>query len=1135
MDPRTRLDHLLFQLTPTRTRCDLVIFSGKQNEKLASGLLEPFVSHLKSAKDQISKGGYSITLRPDGSDSSWFTKATLLRFVRFVSTPEVLERFVTVEKEIEQIESSILANEAAVAADIESSKGDGADDGVQEEKSKVRLQRVLETRKAVLCKEQAMAYARALVAGYEPDCIDDLISFADAFGATRLRGACINFLVLCKKKNEDKRWMDEIAAMQANARPDLPYLATSGIILAGEDIDRSDSGSGENNQDGSLPSSDGKTQASRSWPNHPQYMHNFQGPPFQQMPPYQGYLFPGMPASSPYYPGNVPWPSNVEDSGQNRAWESNDDRNYKSSSRSRKSSKHVKGEENSEQDESSEASESSYETEPEQKVHRKKHRKKSSRKVVIRNINYISSKRNGERDSDSEEESEGEFINGDSLKQQVEEAVGSLERQQKSSSRRSKKQGGGRHQDIDSYDADGLEAKNVANSGGEKRNDNWDAFQNLLMQDKDLEESDRRPAEMQKEYFTSEGGRSSVRKQRVVSSDSFVASKMDTGNEGQTRDGNFIADETVRSLVKKSNSTYDEMLILGGNNEFVNGPQANMSGFSTESTRIRSQREGEWFVQNQQDKSAQGGLGIKAFDGDFASFAGERTKKDVLVDDSFMIQGSSVAENQSTSQRRIDMSMVPEIVGDVQKENGTVEVSRKLETYVSYEPDDLYMVLGRDSTANPAGASWTPEIDYENNLVSSEANGKQSAEADENPPTNGKGTNGKSRGTPDGKLVNKDARSKALNGSLARSKKPTPGSRTVPRGKVDKEEEKRKRIEEIRLERQRRIAERSAASGLKSAAPKRSPALKKTSVTSTKSEKPKTEAQTEEITKKKPVLRSSTIERLATARNASKVSSSEAKPSQPKKATLKANGSTKKVAQKVSRAVDKKASPEKVKLADNKNDLTKENEVLPRNSDAQRKADQPEVTATSPKELVAVQAAQPADAVSDVNDIKELHSTSSVEKNEGNITSEMTGTASRSFNGNIKELGPVHVEEQSSQPDHVKEELNTAATIVCEEKAAPECLDESVPEITPPLPVSPKKTVRFSTVNIEDNGSINEKYVAPRVSEIETSTPPPREVVHIEQVSSRKKWNNDASSPKAAKGFRKLLFFGRKSRPIYTA
>ncbi|KAM3696731.1 hypothetical protein ACJW31_06G060700 [Castanea mollissima] len=115
MDSRTVLDHVLFQLTPTRTRCDLVIFSGPLNEKLASGLLEPFILHLKSAKDQISKGGYSITLRPAGSHASWFTKATLQRFVRFVSSPEVLERFVTIEREIVQIENSIQSSESIEA------------------------------------------------------------------------------------------------------------------------------------------------------------------------------------------------------------------------------------------------------------------------------------------------------------------------------------------------------------------------------------------------------------------------------------------------------------------------------------------------------------------------------------------------------------------------------------------------------------------------------------------------------------------------------------------------------------------------------------------------------------------------------------------------------------------------------------------------------------------------------------------------------------------------------------------------------------------------------------------------------------------------------------------------------------
>lgn len=54
-----------------------------------------------------------------------------------------------------------------------------------------------------------------------------------------LRIACINFVELCKKKNNDGAWRDEIAAMQAFSHSGLPYLGTSGIILAGEDNDSS--------------------------------------------------------------------------------------------------------------------------------------------------------------------------------------------------------------------------------------------------------------------------------------------------------------------------------------------------------------------------------------------------------------------------------------------------------------------------------------------------------------------------------------------------------------------------------------------------------------------------------------------------------------------------------------------------------------------------------------------------------------------------------------------------------------------------------------------------------------------------------------------------------------------------------
>ncbi|XVF04157.1 hypothetical protein REPUB_Repub05bG0057900 [Reevesia pubescens] len=842
MDFRTRLDYAFFQLTPTRTRCDLVIFAGKENEKLASGLLEPFISHLKSAKDQISKGGYSITLRPVGSTPSWFTKGTLQRFVRFVSTPEVLERFVTVEREIEQIVNSIQSNEANAAGATEadgtesvisgnfqksftSSKSkaefNGTGDAVQEENSKVHLQRVLEARKKVLSKEQAMAYARALVAGYEPDNIDDLISFADAFGASRLREACINFMDLCKRKNDDRLWMAELAAMQACSRPDLSYLGTSGIILAGEENDpsqnlmmnfssgkqngsgdASEAGSGDINPDGSLPSTDGKAQVQMPWPPHlPQYMHNFQGPGFQQMPPYQGYLFPGMHAAPPYYPGNMHWPPNVEDSSLARAWELDDRKSHKSSSRRKKKS--------SKQDDSTEPSDSSTESEPEEQVQKKKHGKKSSRKVVIRNINYISSKRNGEKGSDSEETSdEDEFIDGDSLKQQVQEAVGSLGKQHKSTSRHHKKRDGSKHQNTISYDEDEQEESKAAtakNSEGEKRNNPWDAFQNLLLQDKDLDSSEvgPHPVRLQEEYFASKGsedGRSSafnpnserVLKQRTISSDPFLATQMDRGHEGETRGGNFGTNEFGGPVAKGRESTNEELLMLQSNDAGISS-RANISDYVAESTIIKIRKEGEWFINNQLDKSANQDeiMGLKMFDADNASsLAGERfnteKNKDNFVDDSFMIRGPSVGEDQSDSQLSIGtIGMVPEIEA-IQYENGNSENVQKAAS-VSYEPDDLYMMLGRDSAEENAITSWTPEIDYEMNVLSAEAIGRHSDV--ETTGTDVKDANGKNRGTSEGKLSNKEARSRVSNRSLVKSKsdiaskirQPPAGSRTALR------------------------------------------------------------------------------------------------------------------------------------------------------------------------------------------------------------------------------------------------------------------------------------------------------------------------------------------------------------------
>lgn len=68
----------------TFCRFDLVVIVNGRKEKIASGLLNPFLAHLKVAQDQIAKGGYSITLEPSsGVGAPWFTRGTVERLVAF--------------------------------------------------------------------------------------------------------------------------------------------------------------------------------------------------------------------------------------------------------------------------------------------------------------------------------------------------------------------------------------------------------------------------------------------------------------------------------------------------------------------------------------------------------------------------------------------------------------------------------------------------------------------------------------------------------------------------------------------------------------------------------------------------------------------------------------------------------------------------------------------------------------------------------------------------------------------------------------------------------------------------------------------------------------------------------------------
>ncbi|KAL6511320.1 hypothetical protein OROMI_034890 [Orobanche minor] len=108
MKSDTPLDYVVFQLSPKHSRCELFVSGDGSTEKIASGLLKPFVSHLQIAEEQLASASQSVKFEVgrQRNTETWFTKGTLERFVRFVSTPEILELVNTFDAEMSQLEAA---------------------------------------------------------------------------------------------------------------------------------------------------------------------------------------------------------------------------------------------------------------------------------------------------------------------------------------------------------------------------------------------------------------------------------------------------------------------------------------------------------------------------------------------------------------------------------------------------------------------------------------------------------------------------------------------------------------------------------------------------------------------------------------------------------------------------------------------------------------------------------------------------------------------------------------------------------------------------------------------------------------------------------------------------------------------
>ncbi|XP_008802181.2 COP1-interacting protein 7 [Phoenix dactylifera] len=857
MKSETRLDSVVFQLTPTRTRCDLVIVANGKTEKIASGLLNPFLAHLKTAQDQIAKGGYSITLEPDPKiDAVWFTKGTVERFVRFVSTPEVLERVNTVESEILQIEEAIAIqgndnlglstvedHQTKPLEYIEGSKSTSDSDAekaivlykpgsqphpsdsngstTQGENSKVQLLRVLETRKIVLQKEQGMAFARAVAAGFDMDHMAQLISFAESFGASRLMEACLRFMELWKRKHETGQWVEVEAAEAMSVRSEFSSLNVSGIILSGDTRKQKEYGEAWPVSGGDMGTeSNGTTdrkippdlqvplgpheyyQGQFQHPTHPPWpMHSLPAPhvfqpyPMQGMPYYQNY-----PGGGPYFhpsyaPMEDPRFSTPQKVRQKRHSMDSKDSNIESEA-SEMGGSGTRSQDGTYQDISEFEKEGSYGRESRKRVSHSG--KKKAGMVVIRNINYITSKRHETSRSESESASDTE------TEEESKDISDAHDRKHKSSSRTSKTD----EVRLKSIEFSGAYAKDEVTYGQEADSGNWQAFQSFLLR----AEEKTRTADV--DIFAGEKEPPVKRKQNNGEDDPILPRERDSGDVQERR---IIGLDSCNGKARrmKQMASNDELLISGEGRGVIDSQLKEIEGGRG---GYRSLTSDEFMIYGR-DKQVGGKNSSDPLVDQQYEHDKNLDKKSSYnaMDESFVVPFRSGSQDQLGADGRTAIDIYSEFPPALQR---TEDFSSKDKIQITYEPNDLTLLPERGMESVSIG--YDPAKDYDIQIPVKNAVEVESRNH-EDVPTSTKeeskksdkdkklkvSQNGLERKKKDA-LVRKGTSSK-MNPSVEaqkRAEKLRASKAELQKVKKEREEEERKRLEALRRERQKRIAAR---------------------------------------------------------------------------------------------------------------------------------------------------------------------------------------------------------------------------------------------------------------------------------------------------------------------------------------
>ncbi|OEL34202.1 hypothetical protein BAE44_0004777 [Dichanthelium oligosanthes] len=722
---------IYLSLLPIFSRCDLVVVANGRKEKIASGLLNPFVAHLKVAQEQIAKGGYSITLEPDPEiDVSWFTRGTVERFVRFVSTPEVLERVTTIESEILQIEDAIAiqGNDSLGLRSVENHNGKSVD-CMEGQTLIAQLLRVLETRKTVLCKEQAMAFARAVAAGFDIDNLVYLITFAERFGASRL-------ILLNKMSLDLSNDLCCLTDQRTSQHSGAPHEFFHGPYQS----------------------------AYPPWAMHPSY--SMQGMPY----------YPGM---NPYYP--PPYPPM-------------DDTRYHHSEKrvSKKHSSDSKDPETS--DDESDQSGSEREASYGHRSHKKDRRtgKKKPSVVVIRNIN-VTSKKNGSSEGESQTVS-------DEASEDSDDSHTKSRKKKKSSSSKMKDARKIILESADEYTKDEMSYVQDGDQG------NWNVFQSFLLR------ADEKTKDNDADLFTNEKEPPPARRKESTSiDDSMLLAERDAAGANEC---NTIGFNIENGRIRLRQMLSGDELMMSGEGSGV--PSDGIKEIEAGDARYRRGASDDFMIYEQEKSMDRGSSLDPIAEAQYKNPTLVEKNAHSMADESFMIPLRFATEENLGPETCTAIDIDVELPSTVQKISDA-----KAGCQLFYEPDELMPERGCEDIS----FGYDPAMDYNSQMQSQPTTMVEDAHAEESVLSN----------ADEVKKPEKDKRLRSSQESLDKRRKDASVRRLssskgpmtdaqkraqnlraykadLQKAKKEQEEEQIKRLERLKLERQKRIAARSSTS-----------------------------------------------------------------------------------------------------------------------------------------------------------------------------------------------------------------------------------------------------------------------------------------------------------------------------------